>query len=56
MDNPARERRDVEADDWQALLDEPDEMADLTAFETEHRRILAMQSLYYRRRRSGESA
>ena len=33
-----------------------DAMEELAAFETEHRRILSMQSLYYRRRKAGGAA
>ncbi len=36
--------------------EELDALEALAEFEIEHRRILAMQTLYYKRRRAGETA
>ena len=51
--------RDVSADKvvsppYEAFTDEEiDALETLAEFETEHRRILAMQTLFYKRRKSG---
>jgi hypothetical protein len=53
----ARPNEDAQRDARARELDfEVDVMEALAEFEAEHRRILAMQNLYNRRRRSGDVA
>ncbi len=59
MESPDRHLRDVSADaaepaPYEAFSnDEIDALEALAEFEIEHRRILAMQTLFYKRRKSG---
>jgi hypothetical protein len=54
---PIPERDASRAPDLAYFTDEElDALETLAEFETEHRRILSMQTLYYRRRKAGGAA